>query len=243
MKPDQWFTLWMTVIQALVGGAATLAAVWIGAALALRGQRRSVDEARSRLAAERCLAAVDEATEGARRLIGEREVMKRFGAHAGDALRSRMISSVVDIHDQLPDSDISHEAWLLGDRGLVEKIAGCVDRLVRLHVKSFELSTEQIEQRLRLLRQELAAVGDQLRAIMLRKSVDELTPRDRQITRLLLRPSHSQLQRRREEARPSAGTPIEGKPPPRDKGIAAKWSADLRSRLLRLWHSRPQGRP
>jgi hypothetical protein len=58
MESEQWFTLWMTILQVVAGGAATLAAVWIGASLALKGQRKANAEQRSRLAAERCLGVI-----------------------------------------------------------------------------------------------------------------------------------------------------------------------------------------
>src|SRR4051794_13486329 len=47
MKSDQWFLLWMT----LLGGALTLLSVWIGATLALRGERRSATRERGRQSA------------------------------------------------------------------------------------------------------------------------------------------------------------------------------------------------
>jgi hypothetical protein len=80
----------------------------------------------------------------------------------GDNAESRIIDSMVDIHDELLNSDISHEAWLLRDRSVVESLAGCVDRLVRLHVDSFKLSIEEMQERLGLLSRSFGEVGDQV---------------------------------------------------------------------------------
>jgi hypothetical protein len=248
VKPEQWFTFWIVLLQVLVGGVATLAAVWIGAALALRGQRRNADEQRSRLAAERCLVAIDEATEQTGRLSRQIKFMLEH-EWPDDNTESQIIESVVRIHDELLNSDISHEAWLLGDRRVVEKIAGCVDGLVKLHLDSFELSVEEMQGRLTLLYRNFGQAGDQLRAIMLRKEVDQLTSHDRHITHILLRPSH----RSREPSEQAAQT--ERRPTERllqVKRFAAEWPRKVQSQLGRLRRrrprtaaggGRPQGRP
>lgn len=56
MKADEWFTLWMT----LLAGVLTLGGVWIGAALALSGQRRAARAEQQRLAAAHLARAVQE---------------------------------------------------------------------------------------------------------------------------------------------------------------------------------------
>ena len=63
MKPDQWFTLWITSISVVGGCAAALPSVWLGATLALHGNRKSLRRERALVAAERRLAAVDQAAE------------------------------------------------------------------------------------------------------------------------------------------------------------------------------------
>jgi hypothetical protein len=246
VKPDQWFTLWMTLSQVLVGGVATLAAVWIGAALALRGQRRSASEQRSRLAAERCLAAIDEASEQTGRLRHQIKFAQEYKWPLSKNTKSQVINAIIEIHDKLLNTDISHEAWLLGDRRVVENIAGCVDGLVRLHLDSFGHSMEETQERVALLYRGFGQVGDQLRAIMLRKNVDQLTSDDRHLTYLLQRPRHLG------SPEPSGGAEqTETRPTGRllqFKKSAANWRRKLQSQLGRLRRSRPRtaaagGRP
>jgi hypothetical protein len=106
---------------------------------------------------------------------------------------SLIIDLVVAIHDELLDTDIGHEAWLLKDRGLVEDIAECIDGLVRLHAESFGLSLGSMRQRVVDILSRFDKVRDQLRAILLNKNVTQVSPHDRYITSILLRPSHQQL--------------------------------------------------
>lgn len=61
MSGDQWFQLWMTIVQVVVGGIATLAAVFVGARLALGASRRQAIEDRSRGVAAKLASGLEEA--------------------------------------------------------------------------------------------------------------------------------------------------------------------------------------
>jgi hypothetical protein len=246
LKPDQWFTLWITLLQVIAGGVATLAAVWIGAAFALRGQRRSADEQRSRLAAERCLRAIDEA------LMHIDTVRIRLGVeikYAMDSspdrlegLGSDVNERIVAIHDTLIDSDIGHEAWLLEDRAAAAAIADCIEGLVELHTKGFGLSLEDLRLRADGLYRRFGSTGDQLRAILLGKDVNQLTLRDREITTALLHPSHEQFRRlsdRVEKQEPRLSNKKATTPPIspwlKARSRVAELANELRGRLRLPW--------
>jgi hypothetical protein len=105
----------------------------------------------ARLAAERCLRAMDAARHHLRDLRFRVDMAKRTIGQLSRSDReeeSHIVNLVVAIHDELLDSDIGHEAWLLTERSIVEDIAECVDGLVRLHTESFELDIVGIQQRL-----------------------------------------------------------------------------------------------
>jgi hypothetical protein len=96
---------WMTSLQVLAGGLATLTAVWIGASLALRGQRKSVAEQRARLAAEQCLRAIDLASRDINYLVRDLKLAMRYSIDLDEA-RSSAIKMFSKLHDDFLETDL-----------------------------------------------------------------------------------------------------------------------------------------
>jgi hypothetical protein len=185
MLPGQWFSLWLTMLSVLGGGVVALLSVWLGASLALRGNRRSMQHQRALLAAERCLAAVDGASEDYHRIM----VMLSFAMEHIDT--SKLTEDLCDTYDHFVNSDIGHEAWLLENRDATLSIADCLHLSMRLHVDSFSIEPEDIRVRVADLSERLREAGDQLRAAFLDKGVSELTDRDRYAIAALLPGRHT----------------------------------------------------
>jgi hypothetical protein len=184
MKADQWFSLWMTLLSVMGGGVAALLAVWVGAALALRGNRRASQAERARLAAERCLSTVDAARHG---YHGFR-VMRDVGNEVSDLNHVKLLQ---EQYDRFANSEVGHEAWLLRDRSIAIMIANCLQEAVQLHLDSFFTAPPELLDRACALHDELRSVGDRLRAEVLGKPVSQLTDDDRRVAAMLLPGKHA----------------------------------------------------
>jgi hypothetical protein len=187
MQSDQWFTLWVTVISVAGGCVAAFISVWLGASLALRGNRKSLQHERARTASERCLMAIDQAAEEYRRM--ERQLT--LSEHIADTSAStRAIEQFETSYNNLAESELGHEAWLLEDKSITFAIAECLQRSLRLHLDSFGGDLADFLSQIEVLNVELRTVGDMLRAAMLDKRVSKLTDQDRYISRALLPGRH-----------------------------------------------------
>jgi hypothetical protein len=187
MKPEQWFTLWITIISVVGGCIAAIISVWAGAALALRGNRRSLRHERARAAAERCLTVIDRAAEEYRLM---RPSLSRDPGAADIPIDERTIEQVMTAYDNFVESEIGHEAWLLENETITFAIADCLHQSMQLHLDSFGIGEGELHTRLDGLYSRLVAVGDMLRAATLDKRVSELTDRDRYVSAMLLPGRH-----------------------------------------------------
>lgn len=182
MQPDQWFTLWITIISVVGGCVAAFISVWLGASLALRSNRKSLRTERARIAAERCLSVIDQAAEEYRR-IGRR-LFRSQGAGEG------VVEQIMAVYDNFMESDTAHEAWLLENTTITLAIAEFLHRSLQLHLDSFGSGATELGAGIESLYSNLRIVGDMLRAALLDKRVSELTDQDRDLSKMLLLGGH-----------------------------------------------------
>lgn len=188
VKPDQWFTLWIAILSVLGGCIAALVSVWAGASLALRSNRRSLRHERALTAAERCLAAVDQAAEEYR-LMSLAMSPNSEGVDA--SVHKDIIDKIVVAYDDFVESEVGHEAWLLENRAITFAVAECLHHSMQLHLDSFLIEATELKAAIDRLFLELQNAGDMLRATILDKRVSELTDKDRYIIYALLPGRHS----------------------------------------------------
>jgi hypothetical protein len=143
LKPDQWFTLWIALLSVGGGCVAALISVWVGASLALRGNRRSLRQERALTAAERCLAAVDQASDDYRR-IGPS--MNPHSEATEVQFDNNVIDRVTSAFDNFVNSEVGHEAWLLENRAIMFGIADCLNGSMQLHLDSFLIAALEVEE-------------------------------------------------------------------------------------------------
>lgn len=181
MTPDQWFTLWITLAQIVAGGIVALIAVWVGAGAALRTHRAASRHDRVLGAMEDVLAALDNARLALAQVsIGHCDV----------------VNEVLRVQDELIASDIGHKAWLLPDRETQLGVARAVQRVVDLHLRSFDEAT-QVEADAGVLATDIDRTCERLRAAVLGKREEDVTPADRDLIRQLVAIPHAR--RRTEE--------------------------------------------
>lgn len=187
MKPDQWFTLWITLLSVVGGGAVALISVWVGASLALRGNRRSLRQERALTAAERCLASIDKAFEEYRQI----DFSLKLSSEDADAhMNEDFVDRIMNAFDNFANSEVGREAWLLENRDIAFSIAECLRGSTQLHLDSFTTTMPELQVKTSLLSSQLWNVGELLRASLLGKSTNELTERDRATIGLLLPGRH-----------------------------------------------------
>jgi len=187
LKPEQWFTLWITILSIFGGCVAAVISVWIGASLALRSNRRSLRQERGLSATERCLAAVNKAFEEYRQIDFS---MTASSEEAEVHMDPSIVERITSAYDNFVYSEVGHEAWLLEDRAITLSIAGCLQDSQRLHVDSFVITAPELKSRINLLSSRLWNVGELLRASLLNKPVNELTDKDRAVIAALLPGRH-----------------------------------------------------
>lgn len=187
MQSDQWFTLWVALISVIGGCIAAFISVWLGASLALQGNRKFVRHERARAAAERCLIPIDQAAEEYWR-IGRNLSLGR--GDADTSIDERVIELLEASYNNLVESEVGHEAWLLEDATTTLAIADCLHCSLQLHLDSFGGGCAELLTQTEILIPSLRAVGNMLRAAMLDKHVSELTDQDRYISRSLLPGRH-----------------------------------------------------
>jgi hypothetical protein len=170
LKPDQWFTLWITLLS-----------------VALRGNRRSLRQERALTAAEQCLAAVDKAFEEYRQIA----LSLKWSSEDADAHMSEsIVERIMKAFDNFANSEVGHEAWLLENRDITFSIAECLRSSMQLHLDSFTAAMPELQARVDLLSSQLWNAGELLRASLLGKPISELTERDRTAIGLLLPGRH-----------------------------------------------------
>lgn len=187
MQSDQWFALWVALISVIGGCIAAFVSVWLGASLALQANRKSLRHERARTAAERCLIPIDQAAEDYRR-IGRNLSLGQEDADS--SIDERVIMLLETSYNDLVESEVGHEAWLLEDETTTVAIADCLHGSLQLHLDSFRGGSGEFLAQMEILNSTLRAVGDMLRAAMLDKHVSELTDQDRYISRSLLPGRH-----------------------------------------------------
>jgi hypothetical protein len=187
MKPDQWFTLWIAIISVAGGCIAAFISVWLGASLAFRSNRRSLRHERARTAAERCLIAIDQATDEYRRI--ERNLF-RDQSNAERSIDKRVGEQIMVAYDNLMENEVPREAWLLEDKTITITIARCLRRSMQLHLNSFGSGATELCAEVQSLLPDLRNAGDMLRAAMLDKRVGELTEQDHDIIKMMLLGRH-----------------------------------------------------
>jgi hypothetical protein len=106
LKPDQWFTLWITLLSVVGGCVAALISVWVGASLALRGNRRSLRLERALSATEQCLAAVGKAFEEYRQISLS---MTSYSEAAEVHMDKSIVDRVMSAYDNFVNSEVGHE--------------------------------------------------------------------------------------------------------------------------------------
>lgn len=161
--------------------------VWVGAGLALRGNRRSLRQERALTAAERCLAAVDQASDDYRRIDLS---MKRHSEATGVQFNNNVTDRITSAFDKFVNSEIGHEAWLLENRAIMFGIADCLNGSMQLHLDSFLIAPSELRSKMDDLSSRLWSVGEGLRASILDKPISELTDRDRAAIQALLPGRH-----------------------------------------------------
>lgn len=166
---------------------AALISVWVGASLALRGNRRSLRQERALSATEQCLATVDKAFEQYRQISLS---MTPSSAATEVHMDKGIIDRIMSAYDDFVNSEMGHEAWLLEDRAITYSIADCLHGSVQLHLDSFAIAAPELKREIDAFLRQLWNVGESLRASLLGKPVSKLTETDRAAIGALLPGRH-----------------------------------------------------
>jgi len=122
VKGNQWFSFWMTILTVTGGGATTLAAVWIGASLALKGHRKAGQDERGRAACERCFAAINDLLRMYHRITFAMKVELRD--RPGES--PKILDWLFDVWERLEATDVGYQALLLPRWEMTETVLNCL---------------------------------------------------------------------------------------------------------------------
>jgi len=105
--------------------------------------------------------------------------------NANSSISKREINEIMEVYDNLMESETAREAWLLENKTITLAIAGCLRRSMQLHLDSFGGDATGLGAEAQSLHSELRTVGDMLRAAVLDKRVSELSEQDHYLSQML----------------------------------------------------------